>query len=211
MGRINPYDERYARDNQYWGNAPTTIARALIEIGLPLLKHEFGNELRIVDLGSGDGRDALYYAANGFDVTCVDRSLAGLEAILQKAQSARLSQQLRATVADLNEYRLDRVFHAVASSGALHYIVPCLRDSVFSHYKESVSRGGLFAATVIVTNPMVAPPPDAEEGVSLFRPGELREYLGEWKTVWQVVGICPCNSGGTPHQHAFERIIAQRP
>ena len=44
------------------------------------------NKLKILELGAGQGRDSLFFASEGFDVTVLDYSDAGLREIQQKAE-----------------------------------------------------------------------------------------------------------------------------
>src|SRR5512141_1074707 len=63
----------YARtpDRYIWGTAPSVFAKELIAL-VP-------RGGRILDLGCGEGRDSVYFASHGFDVTGLEVSAAGLE------------------------------------------------------------------------------------------------------------------------------------
>ena len=49
-----------------------------------------------------------------------------------------------------------------------------------------------------------------EEGEHLFEIGELAAYYSDWEIVRFVEEIFDCTSGGTPHKHAMNRIVARR-
>lgn len=49
---------------------------------------------RILELGGGQGRDSLFFAAEGFAVHVLDYAPAGVEAILRKAEQAGLGSRL---------------------------------------------------------------------------------------------------------------------
>ncbi len=57
------YDRVYHGENPYWGLSPSSLAVRLAE------RLTLG--VRILDLGSGEGRNALFLAAKGFVVTAV--------------------------------------------------------------------------------------------------------------------------------------------
>ncbi len=205
----NPYDDRY-RSSSYWDEEPTTIAKRFVEY-LPTLKEAFPSErIRIVDLGCGDGRDAIFFAQQGIEVTGVDSSPTGLAQLREKAERVGLGSLVRCVQGDLVRYRPDNDYHAIVSSGALHYVPPESRRSLFEDYKRRVLKGGLIACTVIVEKPFVPPAPDAEQGVSLFRSGEVLSYLWDWEILWFVEEIKDCQSSGVPHKHAFDRAIARK-
>ena len=50
--------------------------------------------IKILELGGGQGRDTLFFAQEGFQVTALDYSKEGLEAIEKKAQSFGLSESI---------------------------------------------------------------------------------------------------------------------
>lgn len=58
---------------------------------------------RILEIGGGQGRDALFFARNGFNVVVTDYSAEGISAITQNAQKMGLSQSLNAICHDVRE------------------------------------------------------------------------------------------------------------
>lgn len=205
----NPYDERY-RNPDYWGDEPSAIARRLLEF-VPALKETFpGQRLHVLDVGCGDGRDALYYAHHEIEVTGIDSSSTGLARLREKAGQADLQESVHTLLGDLATYQPEFQYHAVVSSGAFHYVPSRDRCEVFECYKAAVPRGGLFALTVIVHKPFIPPAPDAEKDSTLFRSGEVATYFWDWEILWFIEEIKECRSSGVPHEHAFNRIIARK-
>ncbi len=58
---------------------------------------------KILELGSGQGRDTLFFVRRGFQVTAADYSQAAVETIVSKAQSAGVSDLLAAVRQDVRE------------------------------------------------------------------------------------------------------------
>jgi len=56
---------------------------------------------KLLELGSGQGRDTLYFAQNGFKVYALDYSTQGLEAISKKAHELGLSSMIVTKVHDV--------------------------------------------------------------------------------------------------------------
>ena len=79
----NPYDERYAREGFYWGMAPSALCDRVLEA----LQPRSGDGLSLIDLGCGEGRNAIYFARHGFCATGLDTSLPGLEKARETASS----------------------------------------------------------------------------------------------------------------------------
>jgi SAM-dependent methyltransferase len=57
----------------------------------------------LLELGSGQGRDTLYFAAAGLHVTALDFTTAGVETVTAKAEAAGLSQAVVARRHDVRE------------------------------------------------------------------------------------------------------------
>lgn len=99
------WDERFAVDQYIYGTEPNDFLRAQVE-QLPAG--------RLLSLAEGEGRNAVYLAGLGYDVTAVDASAVGL----QKAE--RLAEQrqvkIHTEVCDLAQYSIEpEQFDAVVS------------------------------------------------------------------------------------------------
>ena len=75
---------------------------------------------RVLDLGCGQGRDALFIARRGHSVVGVDISATGIEQLLQDARQEGLS--IEGVVADVKEYRPDKNFDVVVIDRTLHML-----------------------------------------------------------------------------------------
>jgi cyclopropane fatty-acyl-phospholipid synthase-like methyltransferase len=69
------------------------------QVAATLFKAE--NMLRILELGGGQGRDSLFCALSGFDVTVLDYCDAGLQEIRKKAEAAGVVDRIRTLVHDV--------------------------------------------------------------------------------------------------------------
>jgi SAM-dependent methyltransferase len=58
---------------------------------------------KLLELGSGQGRDTLFFARRGFQVTAADYSQAAVETIVSKAHSAGVSDLIAAVRQDVRE------------------------------------------------------------------------------------------------------------
>ncbi len=58
---------------------------------------------RILELGGGQGRDSLFFAAEAFEVRVLDYAQPGVDAILQKAAQAGFAQRLTAAQHDVRQ------------------------------------------------------------------------------------------------------------
>jgi cyclopropane fatty-acyl-phospholipid synthase-like methyltransferase len=126
------WDERYSQTEYFYGKNPNeflTIAEALIPRGT--------NVLAIAD---GEGRNGVYLAKQGLNITAVDFSTVGREKALALAASQNV--KLDYLIADLNEFIFPRKFDAVVSIWV--HMPETLRKKVHKQIEENLVKGGLF-------------------------------------------------------------------
>jgi SAM-dependent methyltransferase len=131
-GTPNPWDERYAREDYYYGTEPNDFLReqsALIPPGG-----------RVLCLAEGEGRNAVFLAKQGFRVFAVDGSKVGLEKAKKLAQKSGVT--IEAEVCDLADYRFEAdAFDAVISIWC--HLPPALRTRVHAGSIRALKRGGV--------------------------------------------------------------------
>jgi tellurite methyltransferase len=204
MGNDKGYDKIYAGEGFYWGKKPSEICDRVIEIMDPC--KNMG--LRLLDIGCGEGRNAVYFAKHGFNVTGMDDSLTGLEKVSNYARESKVN--VRTIHADIRSTNLDEAYDVLFSTGALHYLANEIKAQRFRNYKDMTSKQGLNVFSVFVEKPFIAQAPDHEEHTYPYRSGELFGYYWDWEIVFSTEVIFDCLSGGIPHKHAVNRIIARR-
>ena len=74
---------------------------------------------KVLDLGCGQGRDALALAHLGYDVTGVDVSRIGIEQMLKEAKKNNLN--VSGIIADIYEYPIDSSFDYILLDSMLHF------------------------------------------------------------------------------------------
>ena len=206
-GVENKYDRRYAETDCYWGTKPSVLCDQLLQVMAELRIDPANNSL--IDLGCGEGRNAIYLASKGFQVTALDLSPVGLEKTRRYA--GKKGVEVKTIEANISDCVLEQEFECVFSTGTVHYIAPELRPASFSYFQSKTICGGLHAISALVSKPFIKHAPDAEDHVTLFESGELMSYYKHWRILHTIETIFDCNSGGTPHRHAVNRIIARRP
>ena len=93
---VNKWDERYATQDFYYGTAPNDFLLSQI----PTLRKPG----RVLCLAEGEGRNAVFLAEQGFDVTAVDGSSVGLDKM--KRLAAQRNVLVTSIVADLTDFDL---------------------------------------------------------------------------------------------------------
>jgi len=198
----SPYEDDYRKNEYFWGVAPSTMCLKTLELLPP------ERPLKLLDIGCGEGKDAVFFARCGYDVSAFDISEAGLEKTKRLADKAGV--HVRTFRANLCDYRLDENYDILYSSGVLHYIKPELRDEVMENYKAHINNNGLAALHVFVKKPFIIAPKGKEDHSSLYwKSGQLFTYFHDWYIEHCTEYVFNCNSGGIPHRHAANRLFAR--
>ena len=126
------WDERYAADELVYGSAPNDF--------LAKQAHRFPKTGRALDIGAGEGRNALFLASLGLDVLAVDQSAVGMQKAQRLARERGLS--LRTQAADLNDFQAEPNFFDVISSIFVHLpaalrATTCTTDASPEWYRPS--------------------------------------------------------------------------
>ena len=72
-GDVSYYEDEYRRDEYFWGVQPSNMCLKVLELFPP------HRPLRLLDIGCGEGKDAVFFARCGYEVSAFDISQAGLE------------------------------------------------------------------------------------------------------------------------------------
>lgn len=198
---VSPYQAWYRQPEYYWGTEPSSLCLKIIELLPPVRPY------RLLDVGCGEGKDAVFMARCGYDVTAFDVAQAGIDKLRRLADAAHVF--VNAFVADVNAFCPEGEYDAVFSSGVLHYIRPELRGELFASYKAHTAQGGLHAMNAFVQKPFIAPPPEKEESFD-WHSGELFALYHDWRLEHVEERIFDCNSSGVPHQHAMDVMVARK-
>lgn len=83
--RVSIYEDLYKDPEYYWGVQPSAMCFRVLEF-MPPTRH-----LKLLDIGCGEGKDAVFFARNGYDVTAFDISDAGVE------KTKRLAEKIVST------------------------------------------------------------------------------------------------------------------
>ncbi|MCL2377847.1 MAG: helix-turn-helix domain-containing protein [Defluviitaleaceae bacterium] len=202
-GDTSHYERDYRKEDYYWGVQPSKMCLQILELIPPV------GPVKILDIGCGEGKDAVFLARCGYDVSAFDISKAGIEKTKRLAEKARV--HVRTFRANLCDYRLCEEYDVLFSSGTLHYIRPELRDEIMANYKAHVNENGIVAFHVFVEKPFIDLPPDDDlSNFYQWKTGQLFMYFHDWAVEHCSEYIFDCNSAGMPHRHAANRLFARK-
>ncbi len=163
-----------------------------------------------LDLGCGNGRNSLYLAANGFEVTAWDKnplSIKNLESI--GAQEALTSLQV--AVKDLNSLSFDGEYDFILSTVVLMFLDAKTIPGLIANMQRCTRPGGynlIVAAMDTEDYPCTVGFPFA------FKPEELRRYYADWSFLRyneEVGELHRTDASGNRIKLRFATMLAQKP
>lgn len=126
------WDSRYASPEYAYGTAPNA--------GLVALEHLLPREARVLVPGDGEGRNGVWLATRGHQVSVVDQSAAGLRKCAQLAESRGVG--VNVLHADLADYRPEPAgFDALVL--VFVHLPPDLRRRVHQRLLAALRPGGV--------------------------------------------------------------------
>ena len=127
------WDERYSGEQLVYGEAPNGF--------LASVTGRFPSSGRALDIGAGEGRNALFLASCGLDVLAVDQSSVGMRKAERLARERGLG--LRTQAVDLSDFDAEPESFDVVSSIFVH-LPAALRSAVHQRIRSWLRPGGVF-------------------------------------------------------------------
>ena len=197
------YEKRYQTDDYYWGLEPNQLCYEIMKLKPPI------KPFKVLDIGCGEGKDAVFLARNGYIVSGLDATDNGIEKGKQLAEKCDVSVDF--FKADMADFRLKENYDIILCSGVMHFVKPEYRNDIFQNLKKHTTQNGIHAMNVFVEKPFIASPPDKVQGEDRFRwkSGELFIHYHDWLLHKVDEVVFDCNSGGVPHKHCMDIVIAE--
>ncbi len=202
---LTEYDNHYSGEEYYWGLEPNKLCYEIMQRKPPIKPY------KVLDIGCGEGKDAVFLAKNGYDVTAFDISETGI----QKAKNLADAHGMKIDFfkADIKNFTVETDYDIIFSSGVFHYVPLNLRQDLIDNLKEHTKSNGLNVINVFVGKPFVPPAPDMEKDelqVDIWKSGELFTYYHDWLFHKSEEIVFDCNSSGVLHKHCKNVLIAEK-
>ncbi len=136
METRSTYDKLYEENEAAFSSEPQECVRRILD-------HKKGGAA--LEIGAGDGRNALFLAKQGFDVTAQDISPVGIEKLKERAQA--LSVAVVAEVADARQ-EIQRPYDVIVSTFVLHHLLREDALDLIARMQEQTVQEGLNVLTV---------------------------------------------------------------
>ena len=197
------YEKCYDQEEYYWGLEPADFLDELLEV-----TGKDAKELKVLDIGCGEGKDAVYMAQKGCTVSAFDITESGVRKTKLLAEKNHV--KIDAFVADINEFELNEQYDIVYSTGTIQYLFDDRIEAFFEKLTKIVNLNGYVYFNVFVDKPFLPLPPDWDREEKMWKTGDLFKHFKDWEIMKMNEMIFECHSGGTPHLHCMDTILAKR-
>jgi len=212
MSVIEFFDRVYARYPRYWHHRnrdsidPADFPRAWASLLVALRTRPPG---RALDLGAGEGTDAIRLSRLGYEVDAVEGSAVGAAKIERFAHQAGV--RVNVMHADATELRLTRPYDVILCNGLLHYVKD--KSALLGTIQEATVPGG-FNLVSLFTD--YTPVPECHRVVDVFcdrEEGVTRSAYADWHTTVSFDRAKPDSShaGFPAHSHSMIKLFAEKP
>jgi SAM-dependent methyltransferase len=140
------------------------------------LQHYFNNyplKGSVLDLGSGQGRDSLFLASSGYEVTAIDNSKIGIKQMLKKADEQEI--KLVGIVADVLNFKAEDKFDVILFDMLLHSFEKQQQETLLRKYSNFLNKSGIICIIF---------PDDLK--IDHFM-SMIRSLPGDWKLLDEII------------------------
>jgi cyclopropane fatty-acyl-phospholipid synthase-like methyltransferase len=175
------WDEFYSERERVWSGKPNASLVREISMLAPG---------RALDLGCGEGADAIWLAERGWTVTGVDISAVALSRAAQHAEEAGVAERITWLQRDLAEWTPEGDYDLI-SAEFLHSPIELPREQILRAASKSVAPGGLLLVVGHVEFPPWSRHHDEAEAAQLPTAEELAFSLGLRAEEWTIETSSP--------------------
>ena len=197
------YEKCYEGEEYYWGLEPAAFLDDLLKTA-----EKAPADLKVLDIGCGEGKDAVYMAQQGCKVSAFDITQSGIRKTKLLAEKRGVS--VDAFVADINDFEIDDKFDIIYSTGTIQYLFDDCIEPFFEKIKSMVNVGGLIFLNVFVDKPFLELPPDWDKEEKMWKTGQLFTHFADWEICEMKEVIFEDYSAGIKHYHCMDTVIAKR-
>ncbi|GAA5144053.1 tellurite resistance methyltransferase TehB [Thalassotalea piscium] len=156
-----------------------------------------------LDMGCSSGRNALYLAQLGFDVTAIDINPSAI-AMLERICSEEKLNSIQTQVSDINNASLDTNYGFISCTVTLMFIDPSRFDDIIADMQKSTFVGGynlIVCAMNTEEHPCPVPFPFT------LKAGQLREVYDGWELIKYNEDLGTMHNGA---QLQFATLLARK-
>jgi SAM-dependent methyltransferase len=186
------WDGRYGEPGFFYGEAPNDF---LVEVAGRLPPG------RVLCLGEGEGRNAVYLAQRGLVVTAVDQSAVGLAKA--EALAARHGVTLETVVADLGDFDVGTGWSAIVSVWC--HLPSELRTKLHAAVEAGLQPGGVFVIVSYTPDQITLGRSGPKDPDMLLTAARLKVELPGLR--WELIEERRCDIHEGPYHDGLSAVV----
>lgn len=215
MDIIEFFDLMYSKYKRYW--YPTLDKDERYSV---ILNHSQNWEVLLkqisttapgvaLDLGAGEGTDAIKLALLGYEVDALEGSAVGAEKI--NDFSRKIGVKVNVIHMNASDFKPARMYDVVICNGLLHYIED--KQLILQKIQCATSKNGCCLVSLFSD---FTPVPDCHQIVNVYpdsEKGVVQSFFDQWKVLYfqlQRNRLDASHLGFPIHQHSFIKIVAKK-
>jgi len=163
------YNKLYSQNTSIFGQGKPE------KIVVDILKHSQSGS--VLEIGAGEGRNAIFLAENGFEVAVQDISEVGIEKIRRIAKEKNIS--IKTEVGDITKMRFDRSFDVIIATFVLHHLQKIAAINLLKKIQDSTNLNGLNVVISFIKEGDLFQK-NINTKKFFVEKGELRSLYGHW-------------------------------
>ncbi len=191
-------------ENEYCNNKTFVFGKPSKEVvdSVPYLK----KGARILDVGCGDGRHAIYLAKLGFKVDAFDLS----QNAINKLNGLKGELPISTMVCDIEDFPFKTSYDCIIIHGVLQFVSKQRQKRIIELLKKWTNSNG-FHLIAVFTNEVPIPDDLKSIMIGVFSKQEIKEYYQDWTIVdFKEVIFQDEHENGLKHTHAMNKMIARK-
>lgn len=163
---------------------------------------------KILDVGCGDGRHALYFAGLGFEVDAFDIS----ENAIRKVDYLKEQHELNVNTAvcDAFDFEFKHKYDLVIMHGVLQFVEREKQPAMIELLKMWTNADG-YHIVALFTDEEPVPDDLKDVMVGVFKNEEIKKYYENWKIeMFESRKFTDEHENGIRHCHAMNKIVARK-